>query len=265
MSFETIILEFAEQTATIIFNRPKVFNAYNEKMTEELKKALELVEENEVVRVLVLKGSGGNFMAGADIKMLNMWSKVANEKSVQDVESLLKHHFSPSLLEKLPIPVIAAIDGMAWGMGCEISLGCDFRICTNRASFSQPEINLGVIPGAGGTQRLPRIIGKAKAMQLIMTGKPINVEEADRCGLVNDVVSPEELDSAVAELARQISGKSALMIKWCKQCVNYSLEDNLYDGIAKELNQFCQTFVTDDSKEGTAAFLEKRKPVFTGK
>jgi enoyl-CoA hydratase len=265
MSFETIILEFDEQNAIINFNRPKVFNAYNEQMAKELTAALELVAENKNARVLILKGKGNHFMAGADINMLNAWSSLANEKGVQEVENVLSRHFSPSLLESLAIPVIAAIDGMAWGMGCEVSLGCDFRICTDRASFSQPEINLGLIPGAGSTQRLPRIVGKAKAMQIIMTGKPITAEEADRWGLVNQVVSPDELDNSVAELARQIINKSPLMIQWCKECVNHTLEKPLYDGIALELKQFCHTFVTEDSKEGTASFLEKRKPVFTGK
>lgn len=265
MSFEAIILEEKDGIATITFNRPKVFNAYSEQMTQELKAAVKQVGENVANRVLVLKGSGENFMAGADITMLNFWSKTADEKGWEAVKEILDGHFSPTLLEKLPIPVIAAVDGMAWGMGSEIALGCDFRICTNRASFSQPEINLGIITGGGASQRLPRIVGKAKAMELILTGSPITADDAYKWGLVNQVVAPEELDAAVGKLAKKIMAKSPLMVKWAKECVNLVLDHDLLPGIDKELTQFSKTFATEDSKEGTAAFLEKRKPNFTGK
>jgi enoyl-CoA hydratase len=265
MSFETIILDKNEGVATVTFNRPKVFNAYSEKMSHELKAAVKDVGDDTSVRVLVLKGSGENFMAGADITMLNSWAKVGEEQGWEKVKEILDQHFSPTLLEKLPQPVIAAVDGMAWGMGSEIAQGCDFRICTTRASFSQPEINLGIIPGGGGSQRLPRIVGKAKAMQIIMTGSPITAEEAYKWGLANEVVAPEELDRAVQKLTKKITEKSPLMIRWAKECVNLVLDHDLLPGIDKELTQFCKTFNTYDSKEGTAAFLEKRKPKFIGK
>jgi enoyl-CoA hydratase len=265
MGFDTIILEKKEGTGIITFNRPKVFNAYNEQMSMELKEAISQIEADNLIRVLVLKGSGDNFMVGADINMLNRWSQVAEEQGVEAVEGILRKYFSPTILENLSIPVLAAIDGMAWGMGCEISLACDFRICTDRASFAQPEINLGVIPGAGATQRLPRIIGKAKAMELILTGTPINAEDANGWGLVNKVVAFEEMDSEVTKLVKRIVAKSPLITSWAKQCVNHTLDHNLYEGIEKELTQFCRTFTSHDCKEGTAAFLEKRKPVFVGK
>ena len=265
MSFETILYEAKDGIVAITFNRPKVFNAYSEKMSEELVTAIEKVKADKTARVVVLKGSADNFLAGADITMLNSWAKAAEDGGWEKVKDILDHHFSPTLLEKLPQPVIAAVDGMAWGMGSEISLGCDFRICTNRASFAQPEINLGVITGGGASQRLPRIVGKAKAMEMILTGKPISAQDAYQWGLVNQVVEPEDLDAAVMKLAKTIMSKSPLMVDWAKQCVNLVLDHDLLSGIDKELTQFAKTFGTDDSKEGTAAFLEKRKAKFTGK
>lgn len=265
MAFEAIILEKKDGIATITFNRPKVFNAYSEQMSQELKAGVKDVGEDDSVRVLVLKGSGDNFLAGADISMLNSWSKAADAQGWEGVKAILDNHFSPTLLEKLPQPVIAAVDGMAWGMGSEIALGCDFRICTSRASFAQPEINLGIITGGGASQRLPRIVGKARAMEMILTGSPIGADDACEWGLVNQVVPPEELDSAVEKLARKIMAKSPLMVDWAKQCVNLVLDHDLYSGIEKELTQFSRAFATQDSKEGTAAFLEKRKAKFIGK
>ncbi len=265
MAFETIILEKAEGIATIVLNRPKVFNAYSEQMSQELKVAVKDVGEDRSVRVLVIRGSGENFMAGADINMLNYWAEVADEQGWEKVKEILENHFRPTLLEQLPQAVIAAVDGMAWGMGSEIAQGCDFRICTTRASFSQPEINLGIITGGGASQRLPRIVGKAKAMQMIMTGTPIGAEEAYKWGLVNEVVPPEGLDAAVAKLAKKIMEKSPLMIQWAKRCVNLVLTHDLYSGIEEELTQFSKAFSTYDSKEGTAAFLEKRRPKFEGR
>jgi len=265
MACETIVLEKKEGIATLTFNRPKVFNAYSERMSEELKAAVKDVGEDGGVRVLVVRGSGGNFMAGADITMLNAWAKVAEEQGWEKVKEILDHHFSPTLLEKLPQPVIAAVDGMAWGMGSEIALACDLRICTARASFAQPEINLGIITGGGGSQRLPRIVGKAKAMQMIMTGSPMNAEDAFKWGLVNEVVAPEQLEAAVDKLAGKLVEKSPLMIRWVKETVNLVLDHDLLSGIDKELSRFSKTFTTCDSREGTAAFLEKRKPQFMGK
>ena len=265
MNFETIILDKKYEIATITFNRPEVFNAYSEKMSEELKSAVKDVGGDDSVRILILKGSADNFLAGADINMLNFWSKIAEEQGWEKVKEILGNHFSPTLLEKLRQPVIAAVDGMAWGMGSEIALACDFRICTTRASFCQPEINLGIITGGGASQRLPRIIGKAKAMEMILTGTPIGADEAYKWGLVNQLVPPEELDSAVEKLAKRIIAKSPLMVKWAKECVNLVTDHELLSGIERELTEFSKTFATYDCKEGTAAFLEKRKPKFAGK
>ena len=196
MEFETIIVEKKEGIGWITFNRPKVFNAYSEQMSHELKIAVADVGGDDGVKSVILKGNGDNFLAGADITMLNFWSKTADEQGWEKVKEILDNHFSPTLLEELPKPVIAAVDGMAWGMGSEIALGCDMRICTERASFAQPEINLGIITGGGASQRLPRIVGKAKAMEMILTGAPISAEDAYKWGLVNSVVKPEELEAA---------------------------------------------------------------------
>ncbi len=265
MTFETILYAATDGVATITFNRPKVFNAYSEQMSRELKAAVDEIGNDDRIRVVVLKGAGDNFLAGADINMLNFWSKTADEQGWQKVKEILDGHFSPTLLEKLPQPVIAAVDGMAWGMGSEIAIACDFRICTDRASFAQPEITLGIITGGGASQRLPRIVGKAKAMEMILTGKPISAQDALTWGLVNNVVPPEDLDSRVAKLAKAITAKSPLMVAWAKQCVNLVLDHDLPSGIDKELVQFSKAFATQDAKEGTSAFLEKRKPNFIGK
>lgn len=264
MSFETIILNKQDGIATITLHRPAVFNAYSQTMSHELKQAVADIARDREVRVVVLKGSGDNFLAGADINMLNEWTRLYAEEGLDKVVEVLSGHFSPTLLEKLPQPVIAAVDGMAWGMGSEIALGCDFRICTERASFAQPEINLGIITGGGASQRLPRIVGKAKAMEMILSGTPISAAEALKWGLVNQVVAPEDLDQAVAKLAGRIITKSPLMVQWAKQCVNLVLDHDLESGLDAELLQFCKAFGTTDAKEGTAAFLEKRKAKFIG-
>jgi enoyl-CoA hydratase len=265
VSYETILLEKSDFTATITFNRPKVFNAYSEQMSQDIKAAIAEVAEDESVRVLFLKGAGDNFLAGADINMLNKWSEVAKTKGSREVKRILDNHFSPTSLEELPIPVIALVDGMAWGMGSEIAIGADIRICTSRASFAQPEINLGIITGGGASQRLPRILGQAKAMEMILTGKPINAEEADKWGLVSQVVEPEELDDAGMKMAKSIAAKSPLMVKWAKECIHLVRDHDLQSGIQKELTRFSEAFATEDSSEGTQAFLEKRRARFTGK
>jgi enoyl-CoA hydratase/carnithine racemase len=265
VSYETILLDKSDFTATITFNRPKVFNAYSEQMSQEIKAAIAEVAGDEAVRVLFLKGAGDNFLAGADINMLNKWSDIAKTQGSPEVKLILDNHFSPTSLEDLPIPVIALVDGMAWGMGSEIAIGADIRICTSRASFAQPEINLGIITGGGASQRLPRIVGQAKAMEMILTGKPISAAEADKWGLVSQVVEPGELDDAGMKMAKSIAAKSPLMVKWAKECVHLVRDHDLQSGIQKELTRFSEAFATEDSSEGTQAFLEKRRANFTGK
>ncbi len=229
------------------------------------KRLLQKSPADQAVRVLFLKGAGDNFLAGADINMLNKWSDIAKTQGAPEVKRILDHHFSPTSLEDLAIPVIALVDGMAWGMGSEIAIAADIRICTSRASFAQPEINLGIITGGGASQRLPRIVGQAKAMEMILTGKPINAQDADKWGLVNQVVEPEELEAAGMKMAKAIAAKSPLMVKWAKECVHLVRDHDLLSGIEKELTRFSQAFATEDATEGTRAFLEKRRANFTGK
>jgi len=265
VAYETILLEKSAFTATITFNRPEVFNAYSEQMSVETKAAVAEVAADEGVRVLFLKGAGGNFLAGADINMLNAWAEVAKSQGSAEVKRILDNHFSPTSLEDLPIPVIALVDGMAWGMGSEIAIGADIRLCTTRASFAQPEINLGIITGGGASQRLPRIVGTAKAMEMILTGKPVSAQDAYHWGLVSQVVEPEQLEAAGMKMAEAIAAKSPLMVKWAKECVHLVRDHDLLSGIQKELTRFSEAFATEDSAEGTRAFLEKRKARFTGR
>ena len=265
MTYETILFERSSFAATITFNRPEVFNAYSETMSQELKKAVAAVTADEKVRVLFLKGAGENFLAGADINMLNGWAEVATTKGAAEVKRILDGHFSPTSLEDLPIPVIALVDGRAWGMGSEIAIAADIRICTPRASFAQPEIALGIITGGGASQRLPRIVGSAVATEMILTGKPLSATDAEKWGLVSAVVEPDKLLEAGMAIGKSIAAKSPLMVKWAKRCIQLTRDHSLQDGIQKELTQFSETFTTEDAAEGTRAFLEKRKAVFVGR
>ena len=265
MTYETILFERSSFAATITFNRPEVFNAYSETMSQELKKAVAAVTADEKVRVLFLKGAGENFLAGADINMLNGWAEVATTKGAAEVKRILDGHFSPTSLEDLPIPVIALVDGRAWGMGSEIAIAADIRICTPRASFAQPEIALGIITGGGASQRLPRIVGSAVATEMILTGRPLSATDAEKWGLVSAVVEPEKLLEAGMAIGKSIAAKSPLMVKWAKRCIQLTRDHSLQDGIQKELTQFSETFTTEDAAEGTRAFLEKRKAVFVGR
>lgn len=261
MSFETLNLDIANGVARITFNRPRVLNAFNMAMSAELTELSQQLRKDESVRVVVLKGEGGNFMAGADISMLQEWTKLSADVLYQT----LKAGFSPTYLEMLPQPVIAAVDGFALGMGCEVAIACDLRVVTSRAEFGLPEITLGVLPGAGGSQRLPRLIGPSKAAELVMTGRRLKAEEALRMGLVNYVVAPEELDAAVEDLIKPIISKSPLALRRAKEALIASRDKTLYEGVSFELSQFVAAVGTEDAREGTRAFLEKRKPTFTGK
>lgn len=265
MAYETILLEKSSFAATITFNRPQVFNAYSETMSQELKAAVAAVAADPEVRVLFLQGAGENFLAGADINMLNGWAEVATTRGAAEVKRILDGHFSPTSLEELPVPVIALVDGRAWGMGSEIAIAADIRICTTRASFAQPEIALGIITGGGASQRLPRIVGTAVATDMILTGRPITAADAEKWGLVSAVVEPDKLIEAGMAIGKAIAAKSPLMVKWAKRCIQLTRDHGLQDGIQEELTRFAETFTTADAAEGTRAFLEKRKAVFVGR
>jgi len=256
MNTQEIIVEVKDRVGRIVFNRPKLLNAYNEAMSKELVQAVEALGKNPEARVLVITGQGRAFMAGADINMLQGWSRAPGGR--QEVARILSGFFSPSLLEKCPKPVIAAVNGLAFGMGCEIALGCDLRIAARSAKFGQPEILLGIMTGAGGSQRLTRLVGPGKAMEMVLTGEPIDAEEAFRLGLVNQVVPDEELEAAVSRLTDKLVQRSATALQFSKQAVVAASSLGLYEGVARELELFAGIFETADAREGIAAFLEKR-------
>lgn len=265
MQFETIIFKKKEGVARITFNRPRVLNAFSPTMSDELKRAVEDISDDKSVRVVVIRGAGDRaFMAGADIeKTICRWTGLAKEGGSAKAD--VKGFFSPSMLEDLPQPVIGAVNGWALGGGCEIALACDFRIASENAKFGQPEINLGIIPGLGGSIRLTRLVGKAQAMRMILTGDPIDAHEAYRIGLVTEVVPAGKLDGAVDMLVEKLKSKGALALKSCKAAVNAAMEMGVRQGIEAEADLFDYICATDDAQEGPAAFLEKRKPEFKGR
>ena len=260
MDYETLIVEVKDKVGRIVFNRPKVLNAYSEAMSKEFIRAVDQLSNDPEARVVVITGSGRAFMAGADVSMLKGWVEAPGGGA--EVAGILSQFFSPSLLEKCPKPVIAAVNGLAFGMGCEVLLGCDIRIAVESAQFGQPEIKLGIMTGAGGSQRLPRLVGTGKAMEMVLTGDPIDAEEALRWGLVNKVVPDDQLDQAVNELVGKLLKKSATALQLSKEAVIAATNMGLYEGVAHELKLFSGIFETADAKEGVAAFLEKRKPSF---
>ena len=258
MSFETLIVEKKGPVGLITFNRPKALNALNAALTGELKQALDDLEADRSVAVIVLTGNERAFAAGADIKEMK-------EKTFADV---YMNEFITRDWERLSHcrkPTIAAVAGYALGGGCEMALMCDMVIAADTAKFGQPEITIGTLPGAGGTQRLARSIGKAKTMDLVLTGRMMDAAEAERCGLVARVVPAGELMAKVMEIAETIAGMSQLAAKLAKEAVNLAFETGLTEGIQFERRLFHASFATEDQKEGMAAFAEKRKPAFKNK
>ena len=259
MAYEHIIFQVEEGIATITFNRPKALNALNAALLEEFSKALDEIEADENIRVLVLTGSGDkSFVAGADITELATFSPLTAKNFAQ------KGHAIIAKLQQLPIAVIAAVNGFALGGGTEIAIACDFIYASDNAKFGQPEINLGLIPGFGGTQRLPRLIGSNMAKELVFTGKMISATEAENIGLVNKVVPQDQLMEEVIKTAREIASKGKASLRAAKQTINFGLNADLATGIHIEVEGFGLCFGSSDSKEGTSAFLEKRKPEFKG-
>ncbi|MCA0940243.1 enoyl-CoA hydratase [Yangia mangrovi] len=255
MAYETIIVEVDDDVATITLNRPDALNALNSQLLGELAQALTEADANDKVRCIILTGSAKAFAAGADIKEMS-------EKSF--VEMFLGDFFEPATeaVAKVRKPVIAAVSGYALGGGCELAMMCDFIIASETAKFGQPEINLGVIAGIGGTQRLPRYVGKAKAMDMHLTGRFMDAEEAERSGLVSRVVPVKQLMEEAQSAAAKIAEKSMLASIAAKQAVNRAFETTLDEGLLFERRLFHSLFATEDQKEGMSAFLEKRTPQF---
>lgn len=254
MTYQTIIVERQGEVGVITLNRPEAMNALNSTLVEELNRALDEFEADESVGCMVLTGSERAFAAGADIK----------EMRSHDFVDVFKHDFiAPwERISRCRKPVIAAVRGFALGGGCEMAMMCDFIIAGESAKFGQPEINLGVIPGAGGTQRLARFIGKAKAMDLCLTGRMMDAAEAERSGLVSRVVADDDLMSETMKAAEKIAKLSTLAVMTAKESVNRAFETTLSEGVRFERRVFQSLFGTEDQKEGMAAFAEKRQPDF---
>lgn len=259
MSHETLRIETTDRVATITIDRPEKRNALNGAVRRELIDALDALARDDSVRVVVLTGAGEKaFVAGADI------GEFAERTPIEQRAAMEGRRVFDVLAEH-PKPTIASINGFALGGGCELALACDLRIAARSARLGQPEVNLGILPGGGGTQRLPRLVGLGRAMRLILTGDLIGAEEAERIGLVDLVVDDDRLRDQTMELAARIARHSPVALKLIKQAVRAAAEMPLAAGLALERELFVTAFASEDRTEGVAAFLEKRTPEFTGR
>ncbi len=257
--FENILLERRGRVALITINRPDKLNALNIKTREELANALDELRADAEIRVAVLTGAGEkSFVAGADI------NEFAGRTAVEQ-RAVMKARNIFVTAEEFPKPLIAMVNGFCLGGGCELALSCDIRIASEKARFGQPEINLGIIPGGGGTQRLTRLVGEGKAMQMILTGDMIDAQEALRLGLVNEVHPPADLEAKTMELANKIAEKSPVALAMAKTAVKAAARTTLRAGLDQEIDLFALCFSSEDKEEGVRAFLEKRKPEFKGR
>ncbi|MAL97276.1 enoyl-CoA hydratase [Hydrocarboniclastica marina] len=255
MDYNTLLFEMRGKVALITLNRPEALNALSPELTAELTDLLDQLETDDNVAVVVLTGSEKAFAAGADIKAMKDWSYM----------DVYKADFITATWERISRfrkPTIAAVNGYALGGGCELAMMCDFIIASETARFGQPEITIGTIPGAGGTQRLARFIGKAKAMDMILTGRMMDAQEAERSGLVSRVLPSAELVEGTLKVAEQIARLSSPIAMMAKEAVDRAFETTLSEGIRFERRLFHSTFATRDQKEGMSAFSEKRKPQF---
>ena len=260
MSYENLLLETREQIAFVTINRPKVLNALNAKTVGELDSCFSGLQRDADVRVVILTGAGEKaFVAGADI------TELASYSPREAMECALRGQAVFSRIENLGKPTIAAINGFALGGGCELALACSLRIASQSARIGQPEVKLGIIPGYGGSQRLPRLIGKGMALQLLLTGEPLSADDAVRCGLVNQVTPPDQLMAVAEGIAKKIIANSPLAVQYCMEAVHHGLNMPLEDGLHLESTLFGMSFATEDMKEGTRAFLEKRAARFAGR
>ena len=257
MDYQNILYEKSEGMAVITLNRPKSMNALNSALFKELDDALTKIERDDEIKVVILTGTEKFFAAGADItEMEGILTPVDAHRFLKDVQAVFNR------IEDLEKPVIAAVSGLALGGGCELTLACDLRIAAENATFGQPEIKIGVIPGAGGTQRLPRIVGLTKAKELLYTGDFIDAQEAYRIGLVNKVVPLASLMDEAKKMAAKIARQPGFALKITKMAVNGGMNMDMKSAMAYESRCFEMLFSTTDQKEGMKAFVEKRKPAF---
>jgi enoyl-CoA hydratase/carnithine racemase len=258
MSYETLIVDVTDGVMLIRLNRPDALNALNSQVFADIGQALDIAEADEAVGCIVLTGSEKAFAAGADIKEMA-------DKSYAQMFAIDFFARGASRIEACRKPIIAAVSGYALGGGCELAMLCDFIIAAETAKFGQPEINLGVAPGIGGSQRLTRLVGKSKAMDMILTGRMMDAAEAERSGLVSRVVPADKLVDDVMAVARKIASQSPMAVMMNKELVNAALETTLATGVRLERRLFHSLFAFEDQKEGMAAFVEKRKPAFKGR
>ncbi|MDY6843475.1 MAG: enoyl-CoA hydratase-related protein [Thermodesulfobacteriota bacterium] len=260
MPFKNLLLEIEDGIAILTLNRPKVMNALSAELMHEFRDAIHQLEEDKNVKVIILTGAGDRaFVAGADI------SELKEMNSFSALEYSKVGHDCFAFMEKMSKPIIAAVNGFALGGGAELACACDFIFASEKAKFGLPEINLGVIPGFGGTQRLPRLIGKAIAKELIYTGDIIDAQRAYELGLVNKVFSLEDLITETKKIAQKIADKGSLAIKSARDVINKGTEVDLKAGCEIEMKTFSLLMESEDAKEGMNAFIEKRKATFTGK
>jgi len=258
-SYETISIETEGRVAILTINRPDKLNALNSKVHVEGVAALDELRKDSEVRVVVITGAGEkSFVAGADISEFEGKTPVTQRATFQE-RTLF------NTIDTFPKPVIAMVNGFCLGGGNELALACDLRICSENARFSQPEINLGIIPGGGGTQRLTRLVGEGRSMEMVLTGDMIDAETANGFGLVNHVYAADELRARTLELAAKIAEKAPIALQLAKEAVKFASRSNLDEGLRREVDLFAICFSTEDKKEGVEAFLGKRKPEFQGK
>ena len=255
MPYENILVETRGRVGLVTLNRPKALNALNDALMDELGAALTAFDQDEGIGAIVITGSDRAFAAGADIGMMAKYSFM----DVYKGDYITRNW---ETIRKIRKPVIAGVAGYALGGGCELAMLCDMIVASETARFGQPEINVGIMPGAGGTQRLPRAVGKAKAMDLVLTARMMDAAEAERAGLVSRVVPADKLLDEALAAAAAICGLSAPSLMMAKECINRAFESGLADGVSYERRLFHSLFATEDQKEGMDAFVAKRKPAF---
>lgn len=260
MNTTTLLVEIKEAIATVTVNRPSAMNAMTQITLQELDVVVQQLSASAEVRAVIITGAGEKaFIAGGDIAMLRKLGPVEARELALLAQGIC------NAIEQSPKPFIAAINGYALGGGCELAMSCDIRIAAEHARFGQPEVNIGTLPGFGGSQRLPRLVGKGRALEMILTGDIIDAQEAWRIGLVNRVVPAVDLMTAARSLAIKLAAKSQMALKLCKEVVTNGLEMDLQRACSYEADLFALSFATADQQEGMAAFLEKRTPIFTGR